>query len=30
MYKVEFTPQAVDALFQLDKNIAQRIANKID
>lgn len=30
MYKVVFTPQAENALSRLDKNIAQRIANKID
>jgi mRNA interferase RelE/StbE len=30
MYKVEFTPQAENSFARLDKNIAQRIANKID
>jgi len=30
MYKVEFTPQAEESLARLDKNIAQRIVNKIE
>ncbi len=30
MHKVDFTPQAEEALSRLDKNIAQRTANKIE
>jgi len=29
MYKVELTPQAQNSLARLDKDIAQRVANKI-